>query len=85
MFIPKSTKMVPRDALEWSWKQVGSKLPKKTLNLPRIVEILASLRRYGTPFGRKVGATGVSISSMLAPGCLKMLKNEVPEGIPEKT
>ena len=77
--------MVPRDALEWSWKQVGSELPKKTLDLPRQFGFLASLGRFGTPVGRKVGATGVSISSMLAPGCLKMSKNGVPEGIPEKT
>ena len=58
---------------------------KKTLNFPKQFGFLASLGRFGTPFGREVGATGVPISSMLAPGCLKMLKNEVPEGIPEKT
>ena len=57
-FHPKSTKMVSRRTLVWSWKWADSRLSTKALRLLKKIGLLVPLGRIWMPFWTQLGAKG---------------------------
>ena len=81
---PKSTKMNPGALQKWSWKQGGSRLPKKALNLFHKFEIFGATWPICGAIWDPAGRQGIPKSSILASRRAKMPKNEVQKEASEK-